>query len=262
VYVVAIAELNTPLEVEAAALASDLGVTVYEARLALAPGTPAIIRVTADKAKALDLLARSRARGHGSVACDTTAVVASTAMPSMRRFRLGPTSISLDDRPGDALAYDDVLALVAAVHRQRTVSEGERSDRELSVARAMLTGGIVTTRTVKRETRAATEQREPVLYLFRRGGGAPWILRERGTSWTGHGLPMASSASDNFRSTVGALRERATHAPYDERLIARKAAPERMAVAAGSAAMTTTTSSEAGMDLLAHLVALWIARRH
>jgi hypothetical protein len=261
VYVVAITELSAAIDVEAPALATDLGVTAYEARLVLAPGTPAIVRVTPDKALASDLLARLRARGHGAVACDMSAVVASTAMTSMRRFRLGPTVISLDDRPGDELSYDRVIALIAAAPRQRTTSESEGRQRELSIGRAVLTGGIVTTRTVTRETRAATEQREPVLYVFRRGGGNPWILREHGTSWAGHGGPMAPSASDNFRIAVDLIRQRAPDAPYDARLVARKSIPERMAVSGGAAGTTTTISSDKGTDLLAHLVALWITRR-
>src|SRR5271168_1654720 len=99
-YVVAIAELNAPIEMEAAALASDLGVTPYEARLVLAPGLPAVVRKTVDKSRALDLLGRLRARGHGAIACDASAVVGADDMVSMRRFRLGPAGISLGDAPG------------------------------------------------------------------------------------------------------------------------------------------------------------------
>ena len=261
-YVVAIAELNTTIEAEAAALSSDLGISAYETRMVLASGTPTIVSMTFDKARALDLLARLRSRGHGAIACDDAAVVASDAMTSMRRFGLGPESISSDDGAGPKLPYDDVVALVAAVHRQRTTSESEVRDSKFSAARAVLSGGIVTTKTVKRETRAITEEREAVLYVFRRGGGAPWILRERGTRWAGHGRLIAPTAGANFRTTVGLLRERMPRAVYDDRLVARKSAPERIAVAGGSAGTTMTTSSEAGIDLLAHLLAIWISRAH
>jgi hypothetical protein len=260
VYVVAIAELSLAIEIEAAALASDLGVSAYEARLVLASGTPAIVSMTSDKARAIDLLSRLRTRGHGAIACDASAVVASDTMTSMRRFGLGARSISIEDEPGTELPYDEVLALIAAVHRHRATSENEVRESKFSVARAVMTGGIVTTKTVKRETRTVTEEREAVLYLFRRGGGLPWILRETGTRWGGHGRPMAPSASANFRTTVGVLRERMPDAVYDDRLVARRSAPERVAVAAGSAGTTMTTSSEAGIDLLAHLLAIWISR--
>ena len=259
VYVVAIVELNTTLETEAAALASDLGITAYEARLMLAPGVPVVVRTTADKPEALDLLARLRSRGHGAVACDASAVVASHDMASMRRFRMGPDGISLEDVPGAKLPFDDVIALEAAVHRRRVASESEVRDKKLSVARTVLSGGLMTTRTVTREAHTATEEREPVLYIFARSG-TPWILREHGTSWAGMGRPVAPSSSENFRMALGLLRECMPRAPYDDRLVARRFTPERMALSGTSTGTTVTTSSEAGTDLLAHLLALWISR--
>jgi hypothetical protein len=260
VYVVAIAELNGAIEAETGPLASDLGITAYETRLLLAPGTPALVLTTVDKEQAIDLVARLRARGHVAIAFDASAVVASRAMTSMRRFRLHAESISLDDQPNEQLPYESVVALVAAVHRQRTQNEGEVRERKLSVGRAVMSGGLVMTRTVKHDTRSVTEGREPVLYLFRRGAGTPWILRERGTSWVGLGRPVVPLAADNFRSAVGALRERMPRAAYDDRLVTRRSAPERMLVVGGAGSTTRTTSSEAGIDLLAHLVALALTR--
>ena len=259
-YVVAIIELNAPVDAEAVALASDLGITAYEARLMLVPGIPAVVRRTGDKPQALDLLGRLRARGHGAIACDASAVATSDRMPSMRRFRCGADALLLDDAPGAALPYDDVLALVAAVHRRRVASEGHVRDRNFSVARAVLSGGLVTTRTVTREAHNATEEREPVLYLFRRSGATPWILHEHGTNWAGLGRPVAPSAADNFRAAALVLRERMPRAAYDDRLVARRFAPERTAVVGSGTLTTVTTSSEAAIDLLAHLVAMGIAR--
>lgn len=65
VYVVALAELATPIEDEAAALAAHLGTTLYEERLNLNGGLPAIVLRTADRKEAATLLAAVRSRGHG-----------------------------------------------------------------------------------------------------------------------------------------------------------------------------------------------------
>lgn len=258
-YVVAIAELRGSIESEAAPLAADLGATAYDARLMLAPGLPAVVKTTPDKATALDLLARLRARGHGAVACDASAVVGSPAMVSMRRLRVGEQAVTLDDRPGERLPYDDVMALVAAVHRRRVDTATQTRETKLSVGRAVMTGGVAFTKTVKTDTRTATEEREAVLYVFRRSGATPWILHEHGTSWAGLGRSLAPSESENYRLAVETLRALATGAAFDDRLVTRKA-PERAALSGGARSTTVTTSSEAGMDLLAHLVAMWIAR--
>lgn len=259
-FVVAIVELQGPLENEATALAADLGVTSYDGRMLLAAGLPAIVRTTADKAHALELLARLRSRGHGAVAFDSAAVVSSAEMVPIRRFHLGPAAVVLEDRSGEALPYDDVLALVAAVHRIRANAETQVSEKKLSIARAVVTSGLSMTKTVKKESHAATEERDNVLYLFRRSGAPAWLLREGAVGdWSGHGQPLAASRYENFRLTVGALRAKAPAATFDDRLVTRKVR-EQASLAGGAGTRSVTTSSDAGIDLLAHLLALWIAR--
>jgi len=258
VYVVALAELRAPVDAEAAALATDLGVTAYEARLLLVAGMPSVVKTTPDKALALDLLARLRARGHGAVACDASAVVASTAMVAMQRLAIGPDGVTLAEPPDARLPFDDVLALVSAVHRQHADTTTTSRETKFSMQRALLTGGVALTKTVTKETRSASDDRAGVLYVFRRSGQTPWILREHGTAWTG--LPvLAATESENYRAAVALLRERAPGATFDDRLVTRKA-PERTALSGSGSQKTVRSSTEAGVDLLAHLLALWIAR--
>ena len=259
-FVVAIADLASPLETEATALAADLALTAYDARLLLAGGLPAIVRTTPEKAPALDLLARLRERGHGAIACDAAAVAASTDMVSMRRFRLdGAAAIRLQDRPDLALPLDDVLALVAAVHRTRVDTETHVREKKFSVSRAIMTSGLSMTKTVSTDSHGATEEREAVLYVFRRSGSTPWILRENGTDWTGLGRPPAPTRAENFRLATDALRAVAPEAAFDDRLVTRKAR-ERTSLRSHTASVSVTTSSDGGTDLLAHLIALWVAR--
>jgi hypothetical protein len=99
-----------------------------------------------------------------------------------------------------------------------------------------------------------------VLYVFRRSGGTPWILREHGGHWAGLGCPLAASSIENFRLAVGLLRGRTPGAVYDDRLRSRKTSPERMETTSTKGARTVETSSEGGIDLLAHVLALWIAQ--
>jgi hypothetical protein len=259
VFVVVIAELHGPIEGEVAPLAADMGATAYDARLLLASGLPAIVKTTPDKAVALELLSRLRARGHGAVACDASAVVASEDMVAMRRPRLEADAVTIDDRPDERLPYSDVLALLPAVHQRRVETATQTRETKLSMGRAVMTGGMAFTKTVKTSTRNATEEREVVLYVFRKSGERPWLLREHGTGWAGLGLPLAPSESENYRLAVAALRERTPGATFDDRLMTRKAA-ERSSLSGGAGTTTVKTSSQAGVDLLAHVMALWIAR--
>ena len=258
-FVVAIARLASPVDAEAAALAVDLAATAYDARLLLAGGLPAVVLTTPDKARALDLLARLRARGHGAIACDAGAVVPSGAMVSMRRFRLGEGAIALSDPTDLELPFGDVLALVAAVHRTRVETETHLREKKFSVSRAILTSGLSMTKAVSTDAHAGVEDREGVLYVFRRSGATPWILRENGTDWSGHGRPVAPTRAENFRLAIEVLRARTPAAVFDHRLVTRKAR-ETASLRAGSGSTSVTTSSDGGVDLLAHLIALSIAR--
>ena len=257
-FVVALAELSGAVDAEATALAADLGLTAYEARLLLAPGLPAVVKTTPDRAIALDLLGKLRARGHGAVACDGSAVVASSAMVAMSRFAIDDGGVTLLGEAGARLPWDDVLALVAAVHRQHADTTTTTRETKFSMQRALLTGGVALTKTSTKETRTTTDQRDGVLYVFRRTGATPWLLREHGTTWSG--LPVvAPTEAENYRATVALLRARAVGATFDDRLVTRKA-PERVSGGGGSGNVTVRSSTEAGVDLLAHLLAMWIAR--
>ncbi len=258
-FVVAIMELACPVGTEAVALASDLATTLYDARLLLKSGLPAVVKTSPDRAQALALLGSLRARGHGAIGCDAGAVVASGAMISMRHFHLGERSVSLADQPGQTLPYDDVLALVAAAHRSRFDTETHVREKKFSVSRALMTSGLSTSKTVATDAHVATEDRQAVLYVYRRSGSTPWILREAGTEWTGLGGPVAPTRAENFRLAVEAIRRHAVDAVFDDRLVTRRAR-ESASLKSTAGSTTVTTSSAAGIDLLAHLLALWTAR--
>jgi len=257
VYVVAITELATPVEQEAAALAADLGTTPYEERLNLASGLPAVVLTAADRARALALLKALRARGHGAVAIDAAVVVSSEAMVSMRRFGLEEGALTAE---GERLPHGEILALIRAMHRTRTETRAEVKTKKFSPGRALVTGGLLVSKTVSREETSITEESQQVLYIFRADGGTPWLLRERGTQYAALGGALSPSSAQNFLTAIARLRERAPQAVYDERLMATRKVPSRVAVKGGGAAGSASVSSASGVDLLAHLIALWVGR--
>lgn len=256
-YIVAIAELATPLEAEAAALASDLGTTAYEERLNLLTGLPSVVLTIADRTEALALLAKIRARKHGAIACDAAAVVPHESMIPMRGFALESDAVVAGS---EQLPYSEITALLRAMHRTSTETRGETKSRQFSAGKALLTGGLAFSKTVTREEKSVVQASEQVLYLFRAGGETPWLLRERGTSYAGLGPGLAASSAQNFLTTIARLRERASAAVYDERLLNPRNAMTRLARSGTASASTLSSTSAGGVDVLAHLLALWIAR--
>ena len=256
-HVVAIMQLATSIDAEAAALAAELGTTVYEERLKLAAGLPAIVLQSAEATPAKALVTKLRARGHGALVTDSDEVVASTDMIVLRRFAFEGDALVLRDS-GQRLPYEDIVALVRAVHRKRTETRTETKESKFSFGRALATGGLVMTKTTTREEKSVAQDRDALLYLFRTSGERPWILHERSADYSALGGTLAPSSAQNFLAVAARLRAAAPRAIYDERLTRPGSAPTRLLHMAKPG--VTAASTATGVDLVAHLLAQWARR--
>ncbi|MDB4941521.1 MAG: hypothetical protein JWP97_1055 [Labilithrix sp.] len=238
-FYVFVANLARPAAVEADLLAPLIGRTPFEARLALAAGTPSIVLQTRDHARAIEVLGVLRARGHGAHVFDDELFVKSAAMTRLDAFQLDADGVRRLPT-GELLPYGDVYAVLRAVHDKSTISE-----------RQVLPRGPVESATPAPFSVTRSEEREHVAYFFRRSGERPWLLRERHANYTGLGDGRAPVATQNFTRLVGHIRQASPTAVFDDRLVRRRVA-ERLS-AEGIA------SSRDGVDLLAHLLAMTIA---
>lgn len=229
---VAITELATAVDVEAKALVGDLGGVVYDHRLKLAAGLPAIILAAADGNAANACAMRVGARGHTVVVCDTDEVVASSAMIAPRAFELDRDAfVSGNDR----LAWRSITWLLRATHRMTTQTTTTTTQKKFDPLRAVMTGGLVMKKATTTTQTSHASDNEQVLYLF--GGPTPWIVREQHARYEALGSAVTTHSLKNFELTIAELRARAPNARYDDRLVARKGSPE-------------------DIDVLAHLIAV------
>jgi hypothetical protein len=254
VHVVALTELRGPIDAEAPALASDLGVTAYEARLSISGALPAIVHTTVDQGRAEALALRIRGRGHGVVAFDDREVVRNGDMRQVRRFRFDPHAFVTDVPPNleDSLPYDDVHAIFRAIHKRILETKSEVKEKKFDAARFVASGGLVTSKTSTRQVSQSAEDREQVLYLFRRSGERPWILREGGAQYAGLAADLQPSRAANFLVTLERLKGACRSAVFDERLLNARRPIERSVASAGG----SETSFAEGVDLLAHVLSL------
>ncbi|MDH5675662.1 MAG: hypothetical protein OEZ06_26295 [Myxococcales bacterium] len=258
-FAVAIAALATPIADEAVALAADLGSSAYEERLKLNAGLPAVVLQTDDRERAITLLGHLRGRGHTAYACDLSAVRAADEMTAMRAFSFGPDAVLLSDDPTSQLPYKSILVLLRAVHRIETTTQSTTKEKKFSAARAMASGGLIRNKTVTTERTSTGDERHQLLYIFRSDGGVPWILWEQRAHYGGLGSELMPSRTQNFIKTIGLLRQRAPHAAYDERLMRPARLPpggQRLQRNRAVDGRAHVSSSSAGVDLLAHLMAL------
>lgn len=263
-FVVALAEVEpSKLDAEPALLAPDLGITPYEARQILLAGFPALVLTTPRREDAVALLRNLRARGHGAIAFDASAVVAGDDMVHPKRFRIDAGVMSAFDPMGNLtleLPLADVQSILRATERSRTDTTTETTSTKFSMGRAMLTGGLSLTKKVKHEEHSITHQSQEVVYLFRRSRETPWLIKEREINYDGLGAERDASSMRNFLTLIERLRSLAPSAQYDERLRGvRRLGPAIMrAVTMKTASVSQSTSSQ--VDLLAHTLALWLSR--
>jgi hypothetical protein len=247
-HVVAVTELEGSPELAASRLAVALGTTPYELRLALSAGLPAIVLMTQDAARARAVGQEIRTQGHRVVTCARADVVSSASMTALKDFRFDGQELLATGVATDGLPFSDILGLLRASHRTTIVTKSELKERKLRPGMAIATGGMVLTKTTTREVTSRTDEREQVLYLFRRSGAAPWILRERSGRYAGLGKEVGRTTLENFATTIRRLRELSPGAFYDERLVQARAVR-------GIADGVDTT------DLLAHVLAMDVSAR-
>ncbi len=249
-FIVFLAHLGRNAAGEAPYLASLLGVTEYEARLALASPAPSIVLHAPDRERANDCAASLRARGHGAHVFDEEQLVPSERMAKLDDFRFEVDGVRRTN-DGELLGYGDVFAIVRAVHD--TVRESDRPAPNPRNASNILERFAPTAETLRLGTRH--EDRESVAYFFRRSGERPWILRERHASYAGLGEELTPVAFANFTRTIARMAGVCTTAITDDRLVRRRVA-ERASPGA------PVRSSRQGMDLLAHLLATMLAAQN
>lgn len=248
-YLVAIAELNGTIEsCDLMALAADLETTAYELRLLLNAGFPAVVKVTADPAQARAVAAAIARHRHVPILCDRDKTVASAQMTTLRHFDLTPTALVAEHGAPDACPFDDIAVMLRATHRTTRETVEQVKERQLQPVMAIATGGLILSKKVTKDVTTTTTNREQVLYIFRRGMNAPWILRERVASYVTLGTAMGPSSFENFTKTITELRKRAPQAAYDERLVA------------GRTIRGVSDGSDA-TDLLAYILAEYLVRR-
>ena len=254
--VVAIVALGRSVEEEAPKLAADLGLTAYETGVMLRAPMPVIVLRTDDRARTTDLLGKLRSRGHDAVACALDAVTSSDDMFRPKAFRVDAGDfVGIGHGEEHRLPLAAISALVRATHVTRTEDVIVERQRKIGIGRAALTGGLLGTKTVEKESTRVTHEREPVLYVFR-VDAAPWLLASTQLRYDGLAQDMKISKMENFEVLVRSLRELAPAAAFDARLLSVRA--NTTVIAAGPKHLAT--SSSASLDILAHIVAMSLAR--
>lgn len=221
-HIVAIYELKEDKLSMAGDLARALEAAESEAlmRLRAQGNGPFIVRLFAEHEQADRLASRLKSVGFHTVVLSPVDIEAETRRLIVKKFSLGEQHLHarLKDGSDITAAYRDIeLILRGAKIASRTEIETTKQ-RSLSLGRAVLTGGIVLTKTEKIVNETTTAEREGFLSLYSGNKTIIYFL-ENALAYDSLGSAMKPSRSANFAYLAAELRSRCPHAPYDDRLL-------------------------------------------
>lgn len=223
-HVVAIHSLTGDKEGLAGALAAILGVTVFEALARLrAPGSgPSVVAVFAEQERAERLAVRLRTGGFHTAILNAVEIEAEAGHVNVKKVDLGKQELRIDSREGGSLilAYPDIDLVVRGTCISRSETTETVKSRSLSMGKALLSGGMMITKTTKSVREVTTEQREGFFSLYAKEG-PPLFFRENGLVYESLGPALRPSRAANFAYLVSEIRRRCPYARYDERLLNR-----------------------------------------
>jgi hypothetical protein len=257
-HLVGIVSSPTSLDDAVVALAQATGLTRAEARMRLAPEPPALVARTGS-VEAAALVASMRRAGVGTLAIEENVPTDADRLVA-RSFEFPGDGARFTPRAGTELKlpWAEVLGIFRGIRLTRSESEHTEKTRKFSMGRALVTGGVVFSRTTSRVERTSAEAVEQVVLVYSRGGEAV-MLAESSVQFSGLGPDLKPSSTANMIEIARQLREKAPAAFYDERLLrlARRPLPfvigrESRVQAAGT--LTTRTATSGTLDILAELM--------
>lgn len=220
-HVVAIDRVSGDPTERAQALAQVLDRTPYECRPRVqAPrGGPAVIATHPDAASAHATAARARAAGFCTLVLDAAAATPSVRAFPVRAFRFEAETLEVSTRDGRTASIPwpsvDRIVQGTAMTQQRHTEKVK--ERKLSVGRAVLSGGLLMSRTQSSERTSTTTQTERFVALYA-GEAGPWWLAESELDYRSLGPAMQPSRLGNHAFVLSRLREAASAATWDDRL--------------------------------------------
>jgi len=225
-HIVAIHHLGQDRETRAAALAFALGMTMYEALSRLrSPGNgPFTIGVFAEQERAMQMAEKLQSAGFSAVVLTEAEIAAELSPLIVRKFVLSEHDLAAVSETGKSLriSFQQVRLILRGIGIVRGTGTETVKDRSVSLGRAVMSGGLVLTKTTKTVKEVAIEERAPFFNLY--AGDKPvMVFRENALVYDSLGPALQSSRALNFTYLLAELRRRCQNAHYDERLLTRPA---------------------------------------
>jgi hypothetical protein len=223
-YVVGFGKLMGDEETLARILADVLDFSVYDGRLRIraVEGGPGVAAVFPSREEAQAFSRTLREQGIPTVILHPDRIETDLGRFLVSRFAFGSREVEVVSQLGEILEipFDEVnLILLGTAFHQQTESKTLR-EKKFSLGRAVISGGLVLSKTTKTTQETTSETRENFLQIYA-GSMPPVVFRESALSYESLGPVMRQSRHLNFNFVVQKLKEMCPAAVFDDRLTTR-----------------------------------------
>jgi hypothetical protein len=225
-HIVAIYDLKDDKETLAGSLASALGVTNYEALSRLrSPGDgPFTVSISAEKEKALLLAERLQSAGFKAVVLTDKDIEDEDCAWLVVRFVLNDQDLIVEagNDKKISIQFKDIDLILRGTGIAGSDSTETVKNRSLNLGRAVLSGGLILSKTTKTVRDVTVEERESFVNLYC-GENPILVFRENSLAYDSLGAALKMSRKENFAYLVSEFLRLCPCAEYDERLLTRPA---------------------------------------
>lgn len=181
---------------------------------------PRVLLPAAPAERADELLSGLESLGFVAFACDPGSVPCDADRLLVRGMEVRADGVTFVDGQGQGhVCPKNAIALIQRGVRVSTSSEKvESNERRVDVGKAVLTGGLLLTSKVKKQTVHTQENREAFLLVARNDGEPDGIIYERRLDYRFLGADKQPSSFANLEKTLARLRVLVPAAPVDDRL--------------------------------------------
>ena len=223
-HVVGVYGLGKDKELLAGVLAAAWGRTNYEALARLrAPGDgPLIVAFFGAEEQAELLAERLRDAGFSALTLTSGEIEDEGRARVVRRFELGDRELLVETEKTGRLSvpFLEIDLILRGTGIAVSFSTEISKSRSLSLGRAVLSGGMIISKTTKDVREVRKEEREGFIKLYA-SNRPPYILMENSLAYDSLGHERRLSCTENFVYLTSELRRRCPNARYDERLLTR-----------------------------------------
>ena len=219
-HLVALLSWPSPIEKAIASLAEVLELAPYEARTRLTGDAPRLVTTLADRVRAEACASELSSRGFAATVVDASTIEHDADRDIVTAIEIGPESLRASLRGGGerTVRWDSISLMLHGVRALSSTTIAEQKVSKFSAGRALMTGGLILSKTTTTTESKTTESRESFVYLYEAGARPAIALYERRTNWSFLGAKLQPSAAANFAHVLGEIRRHAPHTRFDNRL--------------------------------------------